>query len=282
MKFHWRNCADVVLAGDSRVCSGVSPAEMNQYLPELRIFNFAFDGVRYYREYLESIPKVLDRQSSKKIIILGITPRSLVTSGITDDHYKDSKRMAKYHSNAILTSLDRLLQFLQPMTLRETFYMFSPEKNQRHFFIYYSPYGWAGRYTVPADPRALVNPYREIFIRNQVSPETIHELLQGVRKWKNAGIDVYGFRPPTTAEMLEVEKALSGFDEESFITSFQAAGGIWLEVQQTAYRTYDGSHLNPDAAKAFSRDLARIFSDSIKKSASQDHNAAELLQQALR
>jgi len=276
MKFHWRNCADVVLSGDSRVCSDVSPAEINQYIPELRVFNYAFDGVGYYKEYLDSIPKVLDPQSNRKVIILGITPRSVITSAITNDHYKDSKRRTKYHSNAILASLDRLLQLLQPMALREIFCVFFPGKNQQHFFRYYSPDGWVERHIVPEDPRALVEPYRETFIRNQVLPETIHELLQCIRKWRQAGIEVYGFRPPTTNEMLEVENSFSGFDEQSFVASFKDAGGVWLEVRQTAYRTYDGSHLNPDAAKAFSRDLARIISDSMsKKSASQERNETE-------
>jgi len=283
MKFHWRSCADVVFAGDSRVCSCIHPAEMNRHLPGLRILNYAFDGVGYYKEYLEAIPKVLDSQSKRKIIILGITPRSLATSAITNDYYKDSKRKTKYHSNAILTSLDGLLQFLQPMALREIFYMPSPGKNQQHFFRNYSRDGWAGRYMVPEEPGALIDPYRETFIRNQVSPETINGLLECVRKWRNAGVEVYGFRPPTTSEMLEVERAFSGFDEEFFIASFQAAGGVWLnKADQTIYRTYDGSHLYPDAAEAFSRELARILSDSLnKKSTGQECNETGLLQAAM-
>ena len=79
------------------------------------------------------------------------------------------------------------------------------------------------------------------------------------------GIKVYAFRPPATEEMLEVENKYSGFDEATFVSFFEAAGGTWLEVEQTKYPSYDGSHLCPDGAIDFSHDLARLIKASSEK-----------------
>ena len=51
-----------------------------------------------------------------------------------------------------------------------------------------------------------------------------------------------------------------GFDREAFVRDFRAAGGIWLDVDQDGYRTYDGSHLVRSSAEKLSRDLARAMS----------------------
>jgi hypothetical protein len=55
----------------------------------------------------------------------------------------------------------------------------------------------------------------------------------------------------------------SGFDEKTFVVRFEAAGGIWLNLDQTAYHTYDGSHLREDAAVELSGDVARLMRPSL-------------------
>ena len=59
--------------------------------------------------------------------------------------------------------------------------------------------------------------------------------------------------------MIELENTTSGFDETFFVASFEKAGGIWIDVSQTGYPTYDGSHLNPEGALEFSHDLAQLM-----------------------
>jgi hypothetical protein len=263
MKSDWKNCADIVLAGDSRTGSGVSPAKMSEYLPGRIILNYAFDGVRFYEEYLSTIPKVFNSRTSEKVVILGITPRSLIGSGITSDQFKDSKRLSKYHSVILLAAIDRPLRLLYPMRLGEFFYMFFPGEDTRYFFRTYHADGWAERDTMSQDSEKMVTLYKETFVKCQVSPNMIAGLLRFVQEWTKIGIKVYGFRPPTSSQMFEAENAMSGFDEKSFIFSFEQAGGKWIAVKQTDYSTYDGSHLRPDAAEVFSSDIGALISEHL-------------------
>lgn len=276
MKSDWRNCADIVLAGDSRTGSGVSPASMSEKLPGRIILNYAFDGVRFYDEYLNSIPRVLNPQSGEKVIILGITPRSLIDSAVANDQFKDSKRLSRYHSVMLLAAIEKPLRLLYPMRLKEFFYMLFPGKDTRYFFRTYHVDGWAERDTVLDDSEKVIANYKATFIKNRVSPHMISGLLRFVQKWTKEGIKVYGFRPPVSQQMFEVENAVSGFDEKSFASSFEQAGGRWIVVKPTDYPTYDGSHLRPDGAKAFSSDLGELVIKYLNENDKYNFNRASL------
>ncbi|RPH74873.1 hypothetical protein EHM76_02765, partial [bacterium] len=52
-KISWQHCADAVVAGDSRVLGGVSPAEMRRVLSEWRIVNYGFASNLYVPAYCE-------------------------------------------------------------------------------------------------------------------------------------------------------------------------------------------------------------------------------------
>ncbi len=263
MKLDWQHCADVVLVGDSRVGSGLSPAEMTVHLTDRRIFNYAFDGCGFYKEYLDAVPDVLDPESHKKMIVMGITPRSLISS-IRNDHFIYGNQKRKGHSSTILTYTNDLLQFCRPMKLKELLSILLRYENKKHFFRKDHPDGWSARQVTGQD--VVMSIYPE-YVKNKVSSDIITGILEHVRTWTKSGISVYAFRPPTTVETLEVENQHSGFDEASFVKAFQEAGGIWIDVEQTAYPSYDGSHLCPDGAITFSHDLSqKIAASEVKRS----------------
>jgi hypothetical protein len=108
-------------------------------------------------------------------------------------------------------------------------------------------------------PNDEIEPYRKVFFDNSVDSAIIDILIRQTKQWSRAGIHVYAFRPPTTHNMIQLENELSGFDEKNFKIRFANAGGTWLDVNQTAYVSYDGSHLHRDAALQFSLDLAEIL-----------------------
>ena len=56
--------------------------------------------------------------------------------------------------------------------------------------------------------------------------------------------------------MVELEKELSGFNQAEFVDAFKEAGGIWIDIDPTAYDSFDGSHLQSQSALELSRDLA--------------------------
>jgi hypothetical protein len=85
----------------------------------------------------------------------------------------------------------------------------------------------------------------------------IDELCEQTQKWSQKGIMVLAFRPPVSEKMLELENELSGFDQRLFIEKFEECGGTWLNIKQSDYETYDGSHLNRDSAVKLSFEIAR-------------------------
>ena len=104
IKYGWTGCADVVVTGDSRTGSGVSPGRMKQYLQGLRIVNYAFGGNGYSSEYLAAIENVLDPHSSNKMIILGISPQSLTKSMAARNGFIQTQQSYSYCSVTIARS----------------------------------------------------------------------------------------------------------------------------------------------------------------------------------
>jgi hypothetical protein len=259
-KAHWRQCADVVLAGDSRVGCGVSPGEMGRFLKGRRIYNYFFTGNGYSQEYLEAIEKVLDTASEHRMIILGISPQSL-TPLMTKkrDFHEDRKNYAS-QSVALATMFRRLLCHTAPMRRNEIFGGRLAKNGTPQKYVEVFADGWMATHSESADYSGYLHDARyNIFHNNYVSADIVAKVLRYVSQWRQEGIRVYGFRPPTVEEMVALENELSGFDEEEFKTAFETAGGNWLDVDPFGYPSHDGCHLRRDGAVAFTRDLSKMI-----------------------
>jgi len=255
-KAHWQAIADVVLAGDSRILLDLSPAEMARHLAGVRIFNFGFSSAGYSPDYLAAIEQVLDPASPRKAIVLGITPFSLTPGASRNNGFTaNRKRRAAGLFDRVL---EPLFWYLEPMGIGDLVNLI----RQHHYYETFHADGWVAGRRVPEVPGDAVDKYGRIFLGNVIAPSIEDGLLFQVRQWADAGIRVYGFRPPTYREMVDLENERSGFDEKTFVVRFEAAGGIWLNLDQTAYHTYDGSHLREDAAVELSGDVARLMRPS--------------------
>lgn len=62
-KLSWRAAFDTLLAGDSRMEEGVSPAEVQACMPGRRVGNLAFRGAGWEVRYLDAIDRALDPAS---------------------------------------------------------------------------------------------------------------------------------------------------------------------------------------------------------------------------
>jgi hypothetical protein len=91
----------------------------------------------------------------------------------------------------------------------------------------------------------------------KVKPDLIKALTAQTRLWTSKGIRVFGFRPPTTIAMLQLENEMSAFDEKALIAAFTAAGGTWIPVDFSKYHSYDGSHLDEASAEKLSAFLGK-------------------------
>jgi hypothetical protein len=257
MKAGWRHCADTVVAGDSRVYRAIAPQAIGAALPAHRVLNYGFSSVAYTPDYLDAIEQVLDPAAGRRRIVLGITPYSLTPKAARQNRFKEERHKPALSAltGAFFGELGG--RFLEPVPLNEKFLdSFRVRKGPRYLQEFRAD-GWVASRRVPEDVRIALKPYREeAFVENRVDDALVNVLLRRVEAWTAAGIPVYGFRPPTTTAMLELEAKRSGFDEAAFVAGFRRAGGRWIALGQTAYRSYDGSHLRLDAAVQCSTDLA--------------------------
>jgi hypothetical protein len=252
-KLAWQHCADCVLAGDSRVGTGLSPAAMAPWLPGQRIVNFGFNSACYSARYLDALAAVLDPAAGQRVVVLGITPMSLLPTSGRPTGYEQCRADTATLSWIELLSL-RTLRFAEPMRIDTVAEQLNPRRPRAPVTTYW-PDGWTA-YSPPRGRRFVLQLLEATFANQKVAPETIGHLLERVHAWTAAGLRVYAFRPPTCSETVAVEDQISGFDESAFIHDFEAVGGFWLSVDPLAYDCADGSHLYPTAAVQLSRDVA--------------------------
>ena len=257
---------NVVVCGDSRVYRGISPAAMNSLLPGFKIVNFGYSLGSLDRLMMKNAESLLDPKAKNRVIVLGVTPSALTPLAAKNEQYLSIKRKP---FSEVVESVYFLpvTTFLMPIRPKEVKNLFSGAKTRNKRYYEYHGYetyyddGWVAAGTEDLRPEKQLSMYRARFISYQVSPDLSRDLLEVVREWKSKGIQVFGYRPPTTHAMVALEDSMSGFREAEFIREFESVGGIWLRFNIDDYVSYDGSHLAAESAKQFSRDLAAKIRD---------------------
>lgn len=256
-KVAWGPQFDFIIAGDSRVYRGVSPQTLGKELGGRVVANFGFSGLGYESAYFDAVEARLAPSAQDPVILLGITPHSLTPVAVRRNGFLEVSQ--EHPTDRMLArQFAPLLRFVRPIQPVELIETFDSLRGQRKWYYqHFHADGWVASRKVPETPSEGLTAYHEEFAGNQVSPEIVATLLERVRQWREAGIRVFGFRPPTNEAMVALEDSSSGFDEPQFVQAFEQAGGTWLAVDQYAYHSYDSSHLDRDAAVSLSRDIAR-------------------------
>lgn len=264
-KLNWQANADVIIAGDSRVNNAVSPAAMKKILPGRHILNYAFSAVGYSADYFDAIERVLNPASPHKTIILGISPRSLTPSSLEKNGFFELKATKK--SNRTLQTISQWLYYVEPLSDKDLNLIPLARHPEYKYLVCYHPDGWEATEQIPPHPVAPLEEYQRFFHQNRVTEQIIDQLLTRIKKWSDNGVRVYCFRPPTTAPVVVVEDNVSGFDVDNFKAQVARCGGVWIDLDQSAYQTYDGSHLQYNSARQFSLDLAEkiAYHENIKR-----------------
>ncbi|HIJ74072.1 MAG TPA: hypothetical protein HPP83_08215 [Candidatus Hydrogenedentes bacterium] len=260
MKVSWRDCADLVITGDSRALRAVSPGEMERWLPNTRVLNYSFGHVGYTEPYLRAAENVLARKSSRKGVILCISPLSL-TKGAADQNEFVYRRELLAKEKYMNPHLARLFHFLRPLASNvEHEEGGKASRGPIRYSQAYRADGWIATDRTPRNEAAAVAGYSTVFGPERdgpVSPDIVDSVVRTVAAWRQKAIEVYGFRAPACPEVLGLENTRGGFDEKAFVDKFTRAGGIWLDLDPGSFRTYDGSHLCPEAAVRLSRELGQ-------------------------
>ena len=256
MRITWGAEFDMVLARDSRINQGVSPAEMGKLLPGYSIANFGFGHAVFSGEYLEAVENLLDPESERRVIVLGIVPLSLTTLHVDNNEFLQHKRKHPVETVGSVVFRD-FLYFFRPIEFEQQQVLRVVGRLDR--VKEYHEDGWAAATMNPEKPTIALGFARNNYKKVKVSAEIVDELLAAVSRWRGEGIEVYGFLMPTSLAMVELEAELSGYNDSAFGEAFERAGGTWLEFKMDKYHSYDGQHLRKDSALRFSRVLGRTL-----------------------
>ncbi len=255
-KRQWPADYTLVLAGDSRVYRGVSPAAMARVLPGTRIANYGFSSVALVPAYLDTAAAKLDPAAPGRMLVIGVTPFALTPratreNGFTLTEPVPAAELAlRWRLRTWLAACSSVLPGTARPIFRDT-----ADATGRGFFLGHED-GWIASDWEPRNPTASLEGYRINLADNPVSPRQVEDLLEWIRTTVRSGVNVYGFRPPTTLAMVALEDDVGKFDARGFAAAFAAAGGTWLNFAADGYETYDGSHLTAVEAARFSADLA--------------------------
>ncbi len=263
---HWqskiriRKKGNILLLGDSRINHGLSPTIIQAQLPEgsWRGFNLGFNGGGLNPTIFEFAESRLDQDPGTKIIVLGVTPGSLTLQSSKNHQFEQLQRrswltaMAYMFFPTIVGTLSK-----EPVSLENELFYGLGEFHED---------GWEGALRLPNEwPDAWLPGMRRLFDKDRIRPELWDGLMEQTRKWSNQGIYVIGFRPPTSAAMIEIENKNGNFDVARFEQEFEAHGGHWISIDASRYRPYDNSHLPLSEAIRLSEEvgqrIAAIISD---------------------
>lgn len=261
-KTHYKKDFDLVIMGDSRAIRAFAPEAMKADLPDYRVYNFAYSGGGLNPPMYRAAQQKLDKKSGKKIILLGVTPRSLTSLSNRNVLFRKQKRIPQTEIFQQVY-INPLLAFFEPVKIIGLMDMLWPNKKKEILKQEFRSSGWVASTAEPENPQKLLKPYMEYYSKTRVSQKNVVHLVKQTKKWVSKGIKVFALRVPTTAPMVALEEKHSGFDEVDLVKRFTAAGGIWIPVNPNSYSSYDGSHLNKQSAIKLSGDVARYINEKL-------------------
>lgn len=250
-KFRVASQFDIVAAGDSRVLHGLDM----QQLEEAGLgqgFNFGFRGSPSSPEYISAASDCLS-DDGKRILVLGITPNGFTKNAVSTSGF--SQKRDDFKSSWEAPVLWRQIeQKFRPITLADAKRLVTRKRNPLQETWHAN--GWIETSHKKPNQKLALRFYKVRFNGNMAKSDLVDKACESIAQSVRDGVRVFGFKPPVSTEMTELESEKSGFDYETFVKQFESAGGVWIDVDPSQFQTYDGSHLHSESATAFSKWIA--------------------------
>ena len=256
---------DVVFIGDSRIYRGIDPEKVREELAELgsfRVFNFGFSSAGLDSVLLDAGAALLDKQSAKPIIVLGVNSSSLADENMVNRHYRQEKNRPlmelwqRKYVNPYFSFFDPTL----PSVLRNKY-----RGKKAGYYQEYQLNGWVASDKLPRDVWATYWMTERSCLEGTFSPSIRKNLIKKVAEWEKNGIEVFAFRPPAAKHFEAIETKEEYFPEQAIIAQFEAAGGTWIDItKREEYTTYDGNHLEKKSAQRLSSFIGKAIKKSLK------------------
>ena len=254
-KIHHPQKYQLLISGDSRVYRGIS-AKVFENTLGLSSFNLGFSSTLYDEEYLNLIDEKLDFESEKKVLVLGITPHSLLEYAYPNGHIKQIKNMKR----------EEVIDYLYLFPLKRFYSSFNASELGTSLFnehslvdTYIQDYkykeGWVASDYLHRNPYYALKSYSKTFTGKHINQKNLKALFAKINEWHKKGVEVYGFIPPSSVNIEVLERNKTSFDDSYIVKEFIANGGKWLTINNI-YHTYDGSHLYEEEALKLSKELS--------------------------
>lgn len=264
-KVHSSDQFDILFIGDSRTYRSMVPQVIDS-ITGTSALNFGFNAGGVNPEMINSGFQKL-KPEGQKILVLGITPSSLLAQNELNSHYnQELNRRAtdlwmRHHVSPLLKQFDPI----QPG------YLYNVIRGRRiGYFEEFKEGGVVLSERVPADTAFALGVYERLFLNEQVSGETVNTLKSSLCEISRQGVQIIGWRPKGSAAMTQIEDSLSGYNESQVRQIVESCGGIWLETP-IPEATYDGSHVPMWVAQDFSRNFALQLNQALKKRSQQNN-----------
>lgn len=268
LKLEWTGQADIVLAGNSRIYRGLDPAIFEQALAGRTVLNLGFSDQVWSEAYLDLIQKTLKLSAEKtRWIVIGVDPPSLKAveySGTPSMEASGFGNALRQQHGALLparwaVAFTELTQRLAPIDLPLLLGIQQVSaKTSEDYLQDYHVDGWIASNFREQDPERFVRNYwrDRTEAQQKISDATAQRLVARIASWRQLGLRIAAFRPPTTAETSTLEDLVFGFNQSNMERALTSAGALWIDCTDTTLRSYDGSHMIPESAQRLSRCLA--------------------------
>tara|TARA_B110000046_G_scaffold184836_1_gene224466 strand:+ start:2485 stop:3414 length:930 start_codon:yes stop_codon:yes gene_type:complete len=248
---------NVVVGGDSRIYRGINPSRIEENFKEnITAINLGYSSAGYSAQYLNFLESRLDPNSKYKIMLLGVTPHSLVEKAAENEHLNEciNKGKFEYHKSVFFEEFLLFFTTYSPARLTQIEDVENNlEAETDGVQETYLSNGWVKCHKTKIDSSEAINSYIKTFKTNKFDSLVFEDMLNALQRIKENGVHIYWFRPPCAFEMKMLENEQSGFNEEYVKTELTKLGVLWLNFEDTTFVSYDGSHLQDYSADQLSK-----------------------------
>jgi hypothetical protein len=260
-KAHNQGQYDLVIVGDSRALRGMASEILEKQLPGQSIYNLSFHAGGLNQQMYQEAEKLLQPGSPRKSILLAPTSLAFLP------HKKSNSQFNEYRGKPrdqvwLYQNHPGWAEFFQPVSPSVYLRSLLDLKPHELLFQEFKSGGWIATNQTPHDDVTDFSDQKEILASFQIDPTLIDDLMTQTRDWTARGIEVYGLFPPAYSPRVAFEDSILGFDRGEFRRSFTAAGGVWLDVDEAGYTTYDGSHLVKESSLEWSRATGQAIAEA--------------------
>jgi len=255
LKVHSASKYNFIILGDSRSYRGVSPYEIENILPEFRVFNFGFSNGGLNSTILEAADRRLLGSDSLKVILMGVSALTINNLSLSNEQY--FQELVRPREEVLESRyLGRFLYYFSPVTPEVVKDLIKDVRPIVNYINIYHDNGWVESQKIPSDTMEAMSYYIDDFKLHKTNYRLVDDICDKIRIWKSKGVKVFAFRPPAALPIVTLEDSVGEYNEQLIEEKIVSAGGYWIDVDPAMYKTYDGSHLSKEEACKLSRYIA--------------------------